>query len=82
MVDMYFKVTSNFLKLLALITDDVTVQQFTEHQQFCMSHNAYMSNFQAILNFNIEMQRRFLNTRVFLDHSTYKERWSEVKIDS
>ncbi|KAG2336519.1 hypothetical protein BDR05DRAFT_1005772, partial [Suillus weaverae] len=80
--DVFFEATNNFLKLLTLIIDNITVQRFTEHRQFCMSRDAFTSNFQAILNFNIETHRRFFNTHIFLDHNTYKEHWTEVKVDS
>ncbi|KAG0705612.1 hypothetical protein DFH29DRAFT_1067379 [Suillus ampliporus] len=80
--NVFYKALSNFLKLLALIADDVMVKQFEDHHQFCMSRDAYMSNFQAVLNFDIKTWRCFFNMSVFLDASTYKERWSEVKIDS
>ncbi|KAG1722384.1 hypothetical protein EDB19DRAFT_1916691 [Suillus lakei] len=80
--DVFYEVTSNFLLLLALIADDVTVQCFTEHHQFCMTCDTFTSNFQAVLNFDIKTRRRFFNNHVFLDHVTYKEHWTEVKIDS
>ncbi|KAG2053926.1 hypothetical protein BDR06DRAFT_971998 [Suillus hirtellus] len=65
--DIFFEALSNFLKLLALVTDD-DMDKFT-------------SNFSAVLRFNIETCRRFFNTSVFLDMNVYKEHWSEVKID-
>ncbi|KAG2351397.1 hypothetical protein BDR07DRAFT_1386030 [Suillus spraguei] len=80
--DVYFKVLSNFLKLLALVADEDTVVHFSEHHMFCMSWDEFTSNFPAILRFDIETRRRFFNSSVFLDKGAYKEHWSEVKIDS
>ncbi|KAG1849350.1 hypothetical protein C8R48DRAFT_778593 [Suillus tomentosus] len=79
--DIFFEVSSNFLKLLALVADDDMVLCFTNHRTFWMSRDEFTSNFSAVLRFDIETCRRFFNTSVFLDTNAYKEHWSEVKID-
>lgn len=80
--DVFFEAQSNFLKLLNLIADDVVVARFKGHRKFCMSRDEYTSNFPAVLRFDTETRRRFFNTSIFLDPDTYRERWSEVKIDA
>ncbi|KAG1728441.1 hypothetical protein EDB19DRAFT_2027980 [Suillus lakei] len=74
--------SANFIKLMRMIADPITVQRFVDHRAFCTDRDDFSANYRSILAFDIEIRRKFFNTLTFPDRSTYIERWKEIKIDT
>lgn len=80
--DHYYEAYSNFLKMMALIADAATVKRFVEHRDFCLSRDEFTSDWSAVLNFDIEIRRKFFNEQSFRDPISYTQRWNEIKINT
>jgi hypothetical protein len=80
--DRFYEAYSNFLKMMALIADEATIKRFVEHQDFCLSCDEFSDDWHAVLNFNIEIRRKFFNSQSFRDPDAYMQRWNEIKINT
>ncbi|KAG1886299.1 hypothetical protein F4604DRAFT_1918029 [Suillus subluteus] len=54
--DRFYEAYSNFLKMMALIADEATIRQFVEHRNFCLSRDEFSEDWNAVLNFDIEIR--------------------------
>ncbi|KAG1876017.1 hypothetical protein C8R48DRAFT_768863 [Suillus tomentosus] len=80
--DRFYEAYSNFLKMMALVADKATIKRFIKHRDFCLSRDEFSDDWNAVLNFNIEIRRKFFNAQSFHDPSTYMQRWNEIKINT
>ncbi|KAG1722282.1 uncharacterized protein EDB91DRAFT_1088190 [Suillus paluster] len=67
--DQYYEATNNFLRLMDKIANTETVKHFTDHCQFCIDLEDFSLNFEAVLNFNIEIYA-----------AAYLRHWNKINI--
>ncbi|KAG2159323.1 uncharacterized protein EDB93DRAFT_1099709 [Suillus bovinus] len=82
LTDRFYEAYSNFLKMMLLITDEAMIKHFVEHCDFCLSHNKFSEDWNAVLNFDIEIRRKFFNAQSFCDLDAYMQHWNEIKINT